>query len=118
LIPKKTDTTGAYCIPALPGKYIVSPDIKEMEAGLLTETSYEVIVESSPVLEINFEQARLTVSGRVRCIESPCDTSYPNRGYQFTPVSCYGFDSNSYMIPLNLILSNSKLKIIAFLELF
>lgn len=73
-----TDPTGVYCFEALSGHYTVIPEIpqSEIDAGLLlTDGEIEVTVESAPVLEINFEQARETVAGRVICIESPCDTS-------------------------------------------
>uniref|UniRef100_A0A6B2KWV3 ER membrane protein complex subunit 7 beta-sandwich domain-containing protein n=1 Tax=Arcella intermedia TaxID=1963864 RepID=A0A6B2KWV3_9EUKA len=100
----KTDQTGAYCLAALPGKYSIAPEIDgaETAAGLLlTENSFEVTVENAPVLDVNFEQARLTVSGRVRCIESPCDTSISvtlsaiGRASKVTTGLAIGHDSSS-----------------------
>eukprot|EP01127_Copromyxa_protea_P023042 TRINITY_DN8529_c0_g1_i1.p1 TRINITY_DN8529_c0_g1~~TRINITY_DN8529_c0_g1_i1.p1 ORF type:complete len:996 (-),score=239.24 TRINITY_DN8529_c0_g1_i1:43-3030(-) len=74
----QTDKRGAYCISVKPGKYSVKPqvDSSEIESGLLLSAmELTVVVESEPVLDINFDQARLTVSGQVRCIESPCHNS-------------------------------------------
>eukprot|EP01125_Pyxidicula_operculata_P021218 TRINITY_DN8096_c0_g1_i1.p1 TRINITY_DN8096_c0_g1~~TRINITY_DN8096_c0_g1_i1.p1 ORF type:complete len:1191 (+),score=340.35 TRINITY_DN8096_c0_g1_i1:31-3603(+) len=74
-----TDPSGHYCFTkVVPGKYFVIPDISgiEVEAGLhMTDSEIEVLVDSQPVLDVNFEQARLLVSGTVKCLEPPCDTS-------------------------------------------
>eukprot|EP01130_Rhizamoeba_saxonica_P017720 TRINITY_DN8651_c0_g1_i1.p2 TRINITY_DN8651_c0_g1~~TRINITY_DN8651_c0_g1_i1.p2 ORF type:complete len:546 (-),score=134.67 TRINITY_DN8651_c0_g1_i1:1952-3589(-) len=74
----QTDVAGNYCFDVLPGVYTIAPDFseKEIELGLLLKDSeFEIIVDAEPVLDVNFEQARLMVTGQINCIESPCDTS-------------------------------------------
>eukprot|EP01126_Amoeba_proteus_P002910 TRINITY_DN10947_c0_g1_i1.p1 TRINITY_DN10947_c0_g1~~TRINITY_DN10947_c0_g1_i1.p1 ORF type:complete len:1179 (+),score=219.89 TRINITY_DN10947_c0_g1_i1:119-3655(+) len=74
----KTDKHGSYCVSMKSGKYLVVPEVlpEEVDAGLLlTHSVAEVEVKLAPLLDINFDQARLTVSGLVRCINTPCDSS-------------------------------------------
>jgi hypothetical protein len=75
-----TDISGYYCFQVPPGneKYQIIPVITKEEAAgglVLTPQKLVVTVNDSPFLEANFAQAKLTVSGRVRCIEIPCTHS-------------------------------------------
>lgn len=71
--------SGQYCFSVEPGQsYVVAPVITEREkrAGLLLSSSSQTVkVDAEPVANVNFAQSLLTVSGRVRCLTSPCDPS-------------------------------------------
>jgi len=73
-----TDANGGYCFDVKPGKYQVHPQIKseEKQGGLfLSPESISVQLTNKPKLDADFIQTRLTVSGKVSCIETPCDNS-------------------------------------------
>jgi len=75
---RTTDASGAYCFDVKPGKYQVHPQIKpeEKQGGLfLSPELISVHLTNKPKLDADFIQTRLTVSGKVSCIESPCDNS-------------------------------------------
>jgi len=74
----QTDGSGKFCVSVDPGKYMLVPQVSDAEtkAGLVFPDSEVVVtVVANPVLDINFEQTRLVVSGRVKCLVSPCDHS-------------------------------------------
>lgn len=69
---------GNFCFQAPPGTYElkVELDSKEQAAGLtFTNSGLKIVVEDTPILNANFIQARVVVSGRVKCLQSPCDPS-------------------------------------------
>jgi len=73
-----TDQSGQFCFEVQAGSYKISPQItsEEEAAGmLLNPRVLKVIVTNAPILDIGFNQAKVTVSGRVKCIESPCDST-------------------------------------------
>ncbi|KAL6075643.1 Nodal modulator 1 [Balamuthia mandrillaris] len=73
-----TDPSGHFCFKVQPGTYQVTPRLlpEEEKAGLLlSPPTRKVALNKAPVLDIGFGQALLTVTGVVRCIESPCDSS-------------------------------------------
>jgi hypothetical protein len=70
-----TDSAGKFCFQVGPGRYIVSPYVSSTESsnGLwFSGQDRQIAVESVPVLDLVFSQAKLTVSGRVKCLEVPC----------------------------------------------
>eukprot|EP01114_Cavostelium_apophysatum_P010153 TRINITY_DN2361_c0_g1_i6.p1 TRINITY_DN2361_c0_g1~~TRINITY_DN2361_c0_g1_i6.p1 ORF type:complete len:1184 (-),score=357.86 TRINITY_DN2361_c0_g1_i6:30-3581(-) len=72
-----TDPSNQYCFQVAPGKYKLSPSISSHEtaAGLsLIPSTLDVTVSNSPVLDLLFAQARVSVGGRVKCIETPCQS--------------------------------------------
>lgn len=73
-----TDLNGKFCFYVKPGTYnllpVVEPD--ESKAGLiLTSSLSRVTVTNSPILDVLFLQARVSVSGHVHCLEKNCDSS-------------------------------------------
>jgi len=87
---RTADQSGNFCFEVASGSYKISPVITpEEEAGglLLNPRTLKVTVNNIPVLDLSFNQARVTISGKVRCIESPCDPS--------TSVSLYSESSQN-----------------------
>jgi len=100
---RSAEPSGNYCFEVHPGEYTISPVVspEEQRAGLLFAPATSVVtIFSSPRLDVNFKQVSLlphkalphrdhlllrtlmcymqvlvTLSGVVRCIESPCDAS-------------------------------------------
>jgi hypothetical protein len=70
-----TDTKGKYCFEVKPGKYHIFPvltqDEKETDLHLQPE-SYDLEVVDRPLLDQNFYQSKVVVSGKITCIEE-CD---------------------------------------------
>ena len=67
-----TDDKGAFCFEVKPGNYLVSPLVtaEEKDKGLrLLPQERQVMVEGSPVLNVNFNQSKLSISGKLKCIE-------------------------------------------------
>ena len=67
-----TGDAGDYCFEVKSGQYTVSPLITsdEKEKGLrLQPSEKQVSVDGAPVLNVNFVQSKLTVSGKVKCLE-------------------------------------------------
>eukprot|EP00741_Cyanophora_paradoxa_P017415 tig00020965_g16824.t1 len=73
---RMSDDKGRFCFEGVaPGAYAVYPTISaaERQAGLaLYPAEREVTVADAPVLNADFSQSRVTVSGKVSCIEKPC----------------------------------------------
>jgi hypothetical protein len=70
-----TDSKGKYCFEVKPGKYHIFPVLtqEEKENDLhLQPESYDLEVIDRPLLDQNFYQSKVTVSGRITCIEE-CD---------------------------------------------
>jgi hypothetical protein len=70
-----TDTKGRYCFEVKPGFYHIYPvltqDEKETDLHLQPE-SYDLEVVDSPLLDINFYQSKVQVSGKINCLKK-CD---------------------------------------------
>lgn len=67
---------GEYCFSLASGSYTITPTVSSSEekAGLtFSPPSSSIEVASTPIQGINFSQLRITVSGRVICLTSPCD---------------------------------------------
>lgn len=67
-----TDENGEFCFEVKSGQYSVTPVItsEEKDKGLkLLPNEKSVNVDGAPVLNINFNQAKLSVSGKVKCLE-------------------------------------------------
>jgi hypothetical protein len=78
-VMQKRIENNEYCLYVGPGaKYTVSPLIydKERELGLRLVKDVHVIDElDAPALDVDFVQSLLSISGRVNCISTPCDSS-------------------------------------------
>jgi len=73
-----TDSAGKFCFQVGPGRYTVSPYVSSSESssGLwFSGQDRQITVDNTPVLDLVFSQAKLTVSGRVKCLEVPCSRS-------------------------------------------
>jgi hypothetical protein len=70
-----TDAKGKYCFEVKPGKYHLFPVLtqEEKEADLhLQPENYDLEVIDRPLLDQNFYQSKVVVSGKITCIEG-CD---------------------------------------------
>lgn len=67
-----TDNQGRYCFEVKPGKYHIYPFLtqeeKEMELHLNPE-SIDIEIVDDPILDVNFYQSKVEVSGTIKCIE-------------------------------------------------
>jgi hypothetical protein len=66
-----TDETGRYCIQVPPGVHTVTPTLTQYESrkGVhLSPQSRSITVTDAPVLNADFVQARLTLSGTIKCV--------------------------------------------------
>eukprot|EP01006_Ploeotia_vitrea_P037616 TRINITY_DN66156_c2_g3_i1.p1 TRINITY_DN66156_c2_g3~~TRINITY_DN66156_c2_g3_i1.p1 ORF type:complete len:1282 (+),score=733.03 TRINITY_DN66156_c2_g3_i1:3-3848(+) len=73
-----TNDDGNYCFHVVPGKYVVKPTLTAHENSkgvLLSPPDREIEIADSPVLDVDFGRAIVSLRGRVTCIESPCDKS-------------------------------------------
>ncbi len=70
-----TDAKGKYCFEVKPGFYHIYPvltqDEKESDLHLQPE-SYDLEIVDRPLLDINFYQSKVQVSGRIDCLKD-CD---------------------------------------------
>ena len=67
-----TNENGEFCFEVKSGQYTVTPFITsdEKEKGLrLQPTEKTVQIDGSPLLNLNFIQAKLSVNGKVKCLE-------------------------------------------------
>jgi protocatechuate 3,4-dioxygenase beta subunit len=73
----RADRDGRFCFEVEPGhKYTVRPQAAASETAkgvTLAPAHRTVTVEAEPVLNVDFMQARVSISGRVKCLTSPCD---------------------------------------------
>lgn len=74
----QADKDGKYCASLPAGTYTISPLVSSSEesAGLtFSPPQASIEVASTPLNDVNFSQLRVTVSGRVVCLATPCDTA-------------------------------------------
>lgn len=67
-----TSDNGEYCFEVKPGQYTLIPVVTahEKDQGLKFYPSEKVVmVDGTPVLNINFGQTKLPISGRVKCLD-------------------------------------------------
>ena len=67
-----TNENGEFCFEVKSGQYTVTPFITsdEKEKGLrLQPTEKTVQIDGSPLLNVNFIQAKLSINGKVKCLE-------------------------------------------------
>jgi len=67
-----TNENGEFCFEVKSGHYTVTPAItqEEKERGLkFNPAEKQVNVDGSPVLNVNFGQTKVTIQGRVQCLE-------------------------------------------------
>ena len=72
-----TDSQGRYCFEVKPGKYHIFPVLtkEEKDSELHLNPEYiDIEVIDRPLLEINFYQSKVEITGTIKCIESPCDS--------------------------------------------
>jgi len=72
----KTDSEGNYCLTAQPGSYTVSAIVtdQERQSGLhLAPNERAVTIGTKPILDVNFTQSRVKISGSVQCAIKDCD---------------------------------------------
>jgi hypothetical protein len=70
--------SGNFCAVVTPGKYSVSVQLTsdELAAGLLLKPSeHNVTIQADPILDLEFRQSLLKITGSVRCLQSPCHPS-------------------------------------------
>jgi len=70
-----TDQKGKYCFEVKPGKYHIFPVLtqEEKESDLhLQPEFYDLEVVDAPLLDVNFYQSKVTVSGKITCL-GKCD---------------------------------------------
>ncbi|UYV83027.1 hypothetical protein LAZ67_22001818 [Cordylochernes scorpioides] len=66
------DATGSFCQPLAPGTYTVRPLVSSAEAkdGLRFSPEKKTItLDTTPILDLKFEQLFATISGRVQCLQ-------------------------------------------------
>ncbi|KAK3262340.1 hypothetical protein CYMTET_28799 [Cymbomonas tetramitiformis] len=71
----QTDSNGKFCFMVVPGSYWIMPQVQPRERGLglfFNPQHREVTMVSTPITGMDFTQARVTVSGKVSCLASPC----------------------------------------------
>lgn len=69
---KTTNDDGSFCFETAPGTYSVAVVLSpaERSKGLrLKPEELRVKVETEPVLDVEFSQSRVSVSGTVKCLE-------------------------------------------------
>jgi BOS complex subunit NOMO len=65
-----TESVGSYCFQVVPGTYTVTPASTSSEKSrgiLLAPPERRVVVQDAPILDVDFTQARVSLSGRVEC---------------------------------------------------
>jgi len=75
LVLSAKTTNSEFCFKVKPGSYTIQPRITEQERAqnLLFEPAYiSVRVENWPILDQNFSQIKVSVSGNIQCLESDC----------------------------------------------
>lgn len=66
---------GSFCFEVAPGHYVLSIKVSPADAArglVLAPAERHVSLTAEPVLDADFAQARVSVSGRVQCLSSPC----------------------------------------------
>jgi len=69
----QTDDKGEFCFEVKPGTYTVTPSVsaEEREKGLkLIPSEKSVTLEGTPILNLAFSQTKLSISGKVKCLEA------------------------------------------------
>eukprot|EP01104_Vermistella_antarctica_P018692 TRINITY_DN7018_c0_g2_i2.p1 TRINITY_DN7018_c0_g2~~TRINITY_DN7018_c0_g2_i2.p1 ORF type:complete len:828 (-),score=227.82 TRINITY_DN7018_c0_g2_i2:102-2585(-) len=73
----KVGADGSFCLlEVFPGAYQATIEVsdEERKAGIrFTPEAQTIVVRDRPVLDVTFAQVVRTVSGKVKCIETPCD---------------------------------------------
>lgn len=71
-----TDQKGNYCFEVKPGFYHIFPVLtqEEKQSDLhLQPEFYDLEVDDTPLMDVNFHQSKVTVSGKISCL-GKCDT--------------------------------------------
>jgi protocatechuate 3,4-dioxygenase beta subunit len=71
-----TDAKGKYCFEVKPGVYHIYPVLTQEEKDLdlhLQPEQYDLEVIDRPLLDVNFYQSKVIVSGKIICKDEKCD---------------------------------------------